>query len=375
MNETNEQTTSAAPAAQVLSRSARIAASIADHTTPLIRNAWYVLGFGKEFTRELTARTVLGFELVFYRALDGKPVALRNRCPHRSMPLSKGCLEEDKVRCGYHGLLFDRNGACLEIPSQSAPPPATAKINAYPCVENGPLVWVWMGDAEAADPSAIPSTDWLTDPAWAYASGYVCTPSNYVGLHENLLDLSHFTYLHPGNVGTPEYAAAPFECTVEGDDVRISRHIPDCGVPDLYTKPTGMSPEDRVARSTVSRYISPGMNTAYASLINLAPKEGAQSKFELHISHFITPATIDSTHYFFTFARNFAVQSEEATRYVEKNAKEAFAQDVDALIAIKKVAETEAGWPFEEINLRSDQAGVAMRRILKRLSDQERSGV
>jgi phenylpropionate dioxygenase-like ring-hydroxylating dioxygenase large terminal subunit len=355
------------------SRTARIAASLADHTTPLIQNAWYVLGFGKEFTRELTARTVLGYELVFYRATDGQPVALRNRCPHRSMPLSKGCLEEDKVRCGYHGLLFDRNGICLEIPSQSAPPPATAKISAYQCVESGPLVWVWMGAPEAADASTIPATDWLTDPAWAYASGYVCTPSNYVGLHENLLDLSHFTFLHPGNVGTPEYSAAPFECTVNGDDVRISRHIANCGVPSLYTKPTGMTTEDRVARATVSRYISPGMNTAYASLINLAPKPGAQEKFEQHISHFITPATIGSTHYFFTFARNFAVQSEEVTSYVQKAATEAFAQDVDALVAIKEIGETEAGLPFEEINLRSDQAGVAMRRILKRLSDQERS--
>jgi hypothetical protein len=55
----------------------------------------------------------------------------------------------------------------------------------------------------------------------------------------------------------------------------------------------------------------------------------------------------------------------------QSGAKIAFGQDVDALLAIRDIAAAESDRPFEEINLRSDQAGVAMRRILKRLSDQQ----
>jgi vanillate O-demethylase monooxygenase subunit len=352
-------------------RGARIAASLADKHTPLIESCWYVLAWSSEFTRDLQARRVLGKELVFFRATDGKPVVLQNRCPHRSMPLSKGCLEGDQVRCGYHGLLFERDGTCVEIPSQSAPPPASARINAYPCVEVGSLVWVWMGEPQQADPSDIPATDWLTDPAWAYAHGYVHVAANYVGLHENLLDLSHFTYLHPGNIGTPEYAAAPFEVSAHDDYVRISRLVPECPVPDIYTKPTGLAAHERISRKTVSEYLSPGMNTAYAILTNLAPKADSKAKFEVRISHFITPESADSTHYFFTFARDFAVADEEVTAFIGRGAKMAFGQDVDALLAIRDISSAEAGRSFEEINLRSDQAGVAMRRILKRLSEQQ----
>src|SRR5260370_3783377 len=135
-----------APMNPMLSRGARIAASMADSRTPLIKSCWYVIGWSGDFTRELKSRIVLDHDLVFFRSLDGKPTVLQNRCPHRSMPLSKGCLEGDSVRCGYHGLLFNREGICTEIPSHSAPPPSTARIEAYPCVEAGPLVWVWMGN-------------------------------------------------------------------------------------------------------------------------------------------------------------------------------------------------------------------------------------
>lgn len=287
------------------------------------------------------------------------------------MPLSKGYLGADQIRYGYHGMLFERGGACVEIPSQSGRPPATARIDAYTCVETGPLVWIWMGDPAEADASKIPDTGWLNDPAWAFAHGYVHVPSNYVGLHENLLDLSHFTYLHPGNIGTPEFAATPFEVSTREDYVRISRFVPDCPVPDIFTRPTGMAAHQRISRETVSEYLTPDMNTAYAILTNLSPGADARTQFEVRISHFITPESADTTHYFFSFARDFAVADEEVTRYIEKGAKIAFGQDVDALLAIRDIAAAESDRPFEEINLRSDQAGVAMRRILKRLSDQQ----
>jgi vanillate O-demethylase monooxygenase subunit len=67
-------------------------------------------------------RTVLGQRLVLFRTQAGAPVALDDRCAHRSFPLSAGTLEGDAVVCGYHGLRYDAAGDCIQVPSQKSCP-------------------------------------------------------------------------------------------------------------------------------------------------------------------------------------------------------------------------------------------------------------
>ncbi len=76
--------------------------NLADIHTPLVFNQWYVAGLAEEFSRELRERFILDRSLVFYRKQDGTPVALQNRCAHRSYPLHASHLEGDNIRCGYH---------------------------------------------------------------------------------------------------------------------------------------------------------------------------------------------------------------------------------------------------------------------------------
>ena len=68
------------------------AASMANRETPLIRNAWYVAARSDEISRALFSRQYLGISTVLFRKEDGTPVALQNRCCHRSFPLSEGKL-------------------------------------------------------------------------------------------------------------------------------------------------------------------------------------------------------------------------------------------------------------------------------------------
>ena len=70
----------------------------------MLKNAWYAAAFSPEIAERLLARRVLGEALVFYRTRAGDPVALADRCPHRSVPLSLGKLVDDTVRCTYHGI-------------------------------------------------------------------------------------------------------------------------------------------------------------------------------------------------------------------------------------------------------------------------------
>lgn len=359
---------SAAPAGSG-ERTTRLASRLADHGTPLIASCWYVAGWSTEFTRTPAERVILGRNLVFYRTEEGRPVALHNRCPHRSFPLSKGHLEGDNLRCGYHGLVFDPCGVCVEVPSQDIAPRGIG-VRAYAVAERKPFVWIWMGASDAADEAAIPDTGWLDSPDWSYASSYIHLKSNYVGLHENLLDLTHFTYLHPTTLGTPEYARTPFTVDTAGDRVRISRFVPECDPPPIYAGPTGLTGK-KMSRLTTSEFVSPAFHGASAVLADLRPDPGARREFTVRISHFLTPESQDATHYFFTFARDFALGDEGVTAFMEKGALEAFYEDVDALESITEVERREHGTPFQEINIKSDQAGVATRRVLRRMADAE----
>src|SRR6266446_9711734 len=87
-----------------------------------VRNAWYVAGAGKEITEKPLARTLLNDPVVIFRNGRGEIAALEDRCCHRGAPLSLGNATERGIRCGYHGLEFDREGMCIEIPGQSGFP-------------------------------------------------------------------------------------------------------------------------------------------------------------------------------------------------------------------------------------------------------------
>ena len=55
-----------------------------------LRNVWYMAAWAEEVGEGLLSRRIAGRKLVLFRAADGTPVALEDRCPHRFAPLSLG---------------------------------------------------------------------------------------------------------------------------------------------------------------------------------------------------------------------------------------------------------------------------------------------
>ena len=168
-----------------------------------IKNIWYVAAWGNEVDETtLLDRTIAGERILFFRS-NGEITALQNRCCHRSAPLSLGRREGSGVRCGYHGLLFDTAGRCIEIPGQDVIPPK-AYVNNYAVAERSGWVWVWPGDRALADPALIPSMRAMADPDWNIKSGVLHYDTNYQLLNDNLLDLSHVSYVHANTLGGTE---------------------------------------------------------------------------------------------------------------------------------------------------------------------------
>ena len=107
------------------------------HKFPL--NQWYVAALSSELKDKPVGRTLLGEAVVLFRLGDGSVAALEDRCCHRALPLSSGTVESCGLRCGYHGLLYNQAGQCIEIPGQEKIP-SKAKVAAYHllCTQKAP---------------------------------------------------------------------------------------------------------------------------------------------------------------------------------------------------------------------------------------------
>lgn len=173
-----------------------------------VRNAWYVVAWTHELEPgRILARTVVDQPLALYRTGDGAIVAFEDRCCHRFAPLTMGRLEGDDLRCMYHGLKFAPDGRCIEIPGQPRIP-QSASVRRYPTAVVGSWVWIWMGEPAAADPGTIPSSVALDDPAYRLKGGQLDYAANYLLIDDNLLDLSHLSFVHENTLGLdmPQWA-------------------------------------------------------------------------------------------------------------------------------------------------------------------------
>lgn len=340
----------------------------ADHSTPLVMNCWYVAGLSSEISRDIISRRLLGTDVALYRTLQGEAVAVRNRCPHRSFPLAKGRLEGDTLICGYHGMQFDPSGRCTHMPSMPITP-ANAAVRSFPLVEKAPLVWIWMGDSDLADESLIPDTHWLGDPQWKSVSGTFHLRSDYVSMHENLLDQTHFPFLHPGAIGTPEFARSTLQVRQEGNVIIIDRELRNSPPPGVYAMPTGLTGKP-VHRYSEARFASPALHTAFAKIVDPYPQPEASTEFRFNITHVFTPETNGSIHYWWFNSRNFQLDDSASDTFLHAASAKAYLEDVDALEWILNVVTNDVQPQFD-LNFAPDKPGLLMRRVLYALAAAE----
>ena len=91
-------------------------------TTPggeLLRRYWQPVALTRELRDgESLPVHIMGEKLVLFRGEDGKPALLGQTSPHRCTDLSYGRIEDGRLRCLYHGWLFNAAGRCVEQPAE-----------------------------------------------------------------------------------------------------------------------------------------------------------------------------------------------------------------------------------------------------------------
>jgi len=345
-------------------------ASMANRHTPFVYNEWYVAAFATEVSRDFLPRRLLGKRVVLFRTESGEPVALSDRCAHRAYPLSLGTLEGDTIVCGYHGFRFDVQGNCVEVPSASKCPKGIG-VARYPVVEKGPLVWIWMGDPDAADTALLPEQDWLSSPAWKHSQGSFHLNANYVSMHENLLDLTHLSYLHANTFGTPDYARAAFRSEIREGYFALHRDVVPTTLPPVWAKPTQLEGCTTAARIVKSEFKSPAFHQVNVTFYDSALPPDARTVSRISTAHLLTPETHGSCHYFIVHGRDFALAEDDVTAFMHEQLFKAFQEDVDGMSALEQVWETTDEEDMYEMSVASDGPSVAMRRYLKARAEKE----
>lgn len=346
--------------------------------TAFARNQWYVAAYAHEVGREPLGRTVLGEPILLYRTEDGRPVAMADRCVHRRFPLSEkpSRLDGDRVVCGYHGFTYGTDGVCVSVPGQQRIP-RTARLTTYPVVEQDAFVWVWVGDRQPGD-TLPPRAPWLDSPDYTVVCGMEPVDADYGLLVDNLLDLSHETYLHGGYIGTPEVAETPI--TTEVDDktgvVYVSRHMDDAACPPFYAKSTGIT--GRIARWQDIEYHTPCLYLLHSRIAPVgAPGPNADGSdpdaFHVEVVYGITPSTEKTVYDFWAVARDFALEDQQVSDFLRENNHTVVMQDVVALNVLQKALDTEKAG-YQELSINIDTGGLAARRILARLAAEGAEG-
>lgn len=334
--------------------------------TEFPRNQWYVAAYGTEVSRRLLARKICGEAIVFYRTSSGEPVALADRCVHRQYRLSASALDGDLLVCGYHGFTYDAEGSCVKVPGQRRVP-RTARVKKYPIVEQDSFIWVWIGDEDAADQRSIPRAPWLASDEWTTVRGMEPLAARYGLLIDNLLDLSHETYLHGGYIGTAEVAETPITTEVDEDHgiVFVSRHMEDVACPPFYAKSTGIA--GRIDRWQDIEYHPPCLYLLHSRVAPAGVQPGADGDdsraFHVEVVYAITPETETTTHDFWAVARDFARDDESVSEFLAESNRTVVLQDVAALNLLETVIATEPP-AYQELSINIDTGGLAARRML-----------
>ena len=339
------------------------------------KNAWYVACTPNEIDDKPLGRTICGEPIVFFRGPDNVVAALEDFCPHRGAPLSLGRVVEGRLVCGYHGLEMGCEGKAVAMPGQRVR--GFPAIRSYPAVERHGFVWVWPGDPAQADPAKIHRLEWAESPEWAYGGGLYHIECDYRLMIDNLMDLTHETYVHANSIGQKEIDEAAPATTADGDEVVTSRFMNNIGAPPFWKMALRGNhlPDDQpVDRWQICRFTPPS-HVMIEVGVALAGKGGyhadAQYKAASIVVDFITPETETSIWYFWGMARNFNVEDAALTETIRSGQATIFGEDVAILESQQRNLTEQPNRHLMRLNI--DMGGFESRRILERLVAEERN--
>jgi phenylpropionate dioxygenase-like ring-hydroxylating dioxygenase large terminal subunit len=328
----------------------------------MLTNKWYLVSPSAELKNEVRKFKIFGEEIILYRNPDGSITALEDRCCHRNVNLSLGYLNKDKIVCGYHGWEYDKNGACVKIPSQLEGDkiPPTAKIKSYPVQDFNKWVWIFIGEPERANevqPINIPEmNDWpFTYKSYTFKGDLESTA-------ESLIDPYHIAFVHRNSIksfmGQIKEFPADFNLKVLDDGVEGSYNRANVG-----TAAEKMYFGDNDNIDTYIRFYFPNI-----SRLEIKFKE----RTLLILEHVMQ---VDDEHVNMmqiTLWKNiFSKFPAFAKYFMGKKSEKIVKEDIDFLTSNLKILRS-AKDNFHEVSVKGDEVSLSFRKFWrKKISEKE----
>jgi phenylpropionate dioxygenase-like ring-hydroxylating dioxygenase large terminal subunit len=186
-------------------------------TDPVIYNDWHPIA-SSDAVKEgsLVPARLLEIDLVAWRT-GGQIQVAHDRCVHRGSRLSLGKVENDHLKCPYHGWEYGEGGVCKHIPAHpNQEPPAKARLTTCKVQEKYGLIWVCLGEPEQDLPD-FPEEN-LPDFKKVLAGPYGPVNACATRVVENFLDVAHFPFIHEGILGDEDQPEIPEYQVETGND-------------------------------------------------------------------------------------------------------------------------------------------------------------
>jgi vanillate O-demethylase monooxygenase subunit len=246
----------------------------------------------------------------------------------------------------------------------------------FPVVERYGFVWVWTGEPSRADPAKIHHLAWAESPDWAYGGGLYHIACDYRLMIDNLMDLTHETYVHVGSIGQKEIDETPVSTRAEGESVATSRFMSNVAPPPFWKmalRGNHLADDVPVDRWQICRFVPPSHVLIEVGVAH-AGKGGydadAQHKVSSIVVDFLTPESETSMWYFWGMARNFNPRDKALTASIREGQGKIFGED---LAILESQQRNLLAYPERKLlGLNIDAGGVQARRILDRIIADER---
>lgn len=192
-----------------------------------IAQGWHPLAALADLGSKPLARRLMGIPIVLFLSGD-QPVAMLDRCPHRALKLSDGCVHRGTIACPYHGWRFGADGRCVEVPGSDEVPDVAARV--LPVEVRAGLVWTCL----AEKPPPFPRLPALLDDPGLDHFRWLVAPTRMRLLDgiENMLDPAHPHYVHPWFLRGPARRAMRVEVSLgpDGGEAIYHEHARATGI-------------------------------------------------------------------------------------------------------------------------------------------------
>jgi vanillate O-demethylase monooxygenase subunit len=194
---------------------------------------------------------------------------------------------------------------------------------------------------------------------------------NYMQLHDNVMDLTHFGFVHRDTLGVTDWTKPP-KVTTTKTTVTFRQEFSNRALQPFHASVTGTAP-DRLASRFVTEgaWISPALHVAREIIEFHDAVPGEREKFTMEVAHATTPSSMDRYRYYFLVGWDVDLPR-DIKEAMEPGVRRIFGQDKTILEAISAVmARDTRGVDYPEIKLQADTPQLHARQKLKELLSRE----